>query len=88
MRWACLILVLYITTAVALPRGGAVACQVEKVGGFEQKVITYKIDNKTYAVNGQARAKARNRGWLDGKEHFAPNELLAILDEGLKQCQQ
>nr|WP_160327503.1 ankyrin repeat domain-containing protein [Burkholderia ambifaria] len=48
--------------------------------------MTLTRDGKTYALNGQARARALENRWIDGKTEFDPPVLLQKIQEGLQLC--
>jgi len=67
-------------------QAGRVKCDVEWVSGLRQLVITYHWQGRVYAISGQARDRARARGWTDGVGQFSPEELRAFINTGLGQC--
>jgi hypothetical protein len=70
------------------PKGtdGSVECDIEFVSGFSQKIVTYREQGITYAINGQARSRATRNGWTDGKLVFSPEQMQNLLQEGLRTC--
>ena len=72
--------------ATSLPSISKLKCNIEARPGLRQQVISYESEDVVYAINGQARARMAQRGWLDGKDRFESKELLRLLEDGVKLC--
>jgi len=61
-------------------------CQVELRGQEKQKIVTYKVGEKIYAISDPARTRAKRRGWIDGYEKFSRAEMQELMKRGSAKC--